>query len=101
MNRPDHAAEIVRVAADVLALTPQAAQLLDSELRQRFGGKTLRVPERAPVTPALVDQRLRAGLTVARISAETGVHRSTIYRLLDRKGMKSRAKPEKCDSTGG
>lgn len=101
MNRPDHAAELAQAAAEVLALPPQAAALLASEFRHRFGGEVLRIPERAPVTPDLIDARLRAGASVSRIAAETGLHRSTVYRLLARDGLKSRAKPAKCDTAGG
>lgn len=82
MNRQDHAAEIARVAAEVLCLPAQAACRLEGELRERYGGKRIRIAERPSVTPALVDSWLRSGLGVRQIAAEMGLHRSTIYRML-------------------
>lgn len=95
MNRPDYAADIAQMAADMLVLNPSVAARFEAELRQRYGGEVLRIAPVAPVTSASVDAALRARKPVATIAADNGVHRSTIYRLLRRK--KSRA-AEHCDS---
>ena len=101
MSRPDHAADIAQMVADMLVLSPGKAAEFERALRIRFGGETLRISERAPVTPEHIDARLRAGVPVREIAVETGIHRSTVYRLLSRDGLKSRGKPAKCDNTGG
>mgnify|MGYP000479256439 CR=1 FL=1 len=95
MNRPDYAADIAQMAADMLVLNPGAAARFEAELRQRYGGEVLRIAPVAPVTPEGVDADLRARKPVSAIAAEYGVHRSTIYRLLRRK--KSRA-ADVCDT---
>ncbi len=92
MRRPDYAAEIARTAADVLALSPQARGLLESEIRGRFGGEVLHIADRPVVTPEVVDARLRAGKPVAVMVRELGVSRSTIYRLIRESGARNRAK---------
>lgn len=94
----DHAADIARAAADVLALTPQARNLLENELRQKFGGEVLRIHDRPPVTVERVNAALLARKPVVAIAAEMGLHRSTIYRMLN---AKSRARGAKCDKGGG
>lgn len=76
MTRPDHAAEIAALARQV---PPES---FECALRRRFGGETLRISERPPVTPEQVDAGLRQGKPVSALVGELGVGRSTIYRML-------------------
>lgn len=89
----DWAAKIAALAAGA-AGTPDAAATIAARLRAELGGQRVRIEARPPVTLERIDAGLRSGKTVARIAADMGVHRETVYRHLRRKSPRRAA----CDT---
>lgn len=80
--RPDFVADVLarlRAAAD---LEPSAAASLERAIRQTYGGQTLRILPREPVTLEQINAALRTGKPVRVIARELGISRATIYRRL-------------------
>jgi DNA invertase Pin-like site-specific DNA recombinase len=85
--RPDFVAQFVALAREI------PVDRLDGEIRARFGGQQVRIDRKPPpVRPTLddIDARLRDRKPVTAISAELGVSRATIYRMLNTGRGKSR-----------
>ncbi len=81
----DLATKIAALASEVAGIDAQAAQRLEGELRNRFGGERLWMPRRPPMENISL-QQIDAGLKrcepVQKIAGNLGVSRSTIYRRL-------------------
>lgn len=93
MKRIDFACEIVGLMREVGGVDPAAACKVEIELRRRYGGKVLQIERRPVVTIDDVNSALRQRKPVRVIAAETGLSRSTIYRMLGTKSLK-RPAPE-------
>lgn len=87
----DFAAQFAALACEIAGADPSRVQLLEHELRRRYGSTCVRITPRPPVTLERINARLQAGLKVREIARETGLSRSTIYRHLGRR--KSQRKP--------
>lgn len=95
MKSRDYAADILAVVRQHAQIDASAARRIEAALRTEFVGENIRISDRPPVTPEKVDAELRQSKPVRVIATETGVHRSTIYRMLKaRKSQDAR----KCDS---
>lgn len=94
--KPDFVAEFVALARDTAGIDARAAQQIEARLRSDYGGQTVRIAERPPVTPEFIDARLRERKSVREIAGEVGMSRATIYRMLNQpksKACKSKAAP--------
>lgn len=81
---PDFVAQVAALACEIAGADPARAPRLERELRRRFGSTCVWISSQSPEPVSLerVNAGLRAGRTVREIAGETGVSRSTIYRLL-------------------
>lgn len=86
MAKRDFVAEIVGLVAEIGAVQAAQAGVLETQIRQRFGGERVAIlPTPPPDRDAMllrIDQGLRAKKPVAKIAGELGVSRVTVYRLL-------------------
>jgi len=83
--KSDIVAEIAALAREVAGVDPVAAQKLANAVRNTYGGQSVRILPRAPITLASIDQELRRGKPVRVIAQELGVSRATLYRHLSQK----------------
>lgn len=81
MKRFDFVEELADIAYES-GIRPEAVNVLKSKLRRDFGGLTVTIARREPVTLERVNAALRAQKSVRTISKEMGLSRSTIYRML-------------------
>lgn len=84
-KEPDFVAQVAALAAEVAGADPARLPRLERELRRRFGSMCVWIPAQPPEPPISLERvnaGLRAGRSVREIAGETGVSRSTIYRLL-------------------
>ena len=85
--KPDFVAEFVALARQTMPdAPPDALRRLETGIRDQWGGRQVRIePVPVPAGPTIdeVDARLRQRMPVRAIAQELGVHRSTIYRMLD------------------
>lgn len=90
MTADDPVQRIVSILQRVTPLDAHAVHAVDRAIRAELGG--CRIPAHAPpaVTLEQVDQRLMQRMPVRQIATELGVHRSTLYRLLNARSRKSR-----------
>ena len=88
--KSDFVAEFVALARDTAGLDDRAAQQIEARLRSDYGGQTVRIAERPPVTMEFIDTRLRERKSVREIACEAGMSRATIYRILGAKSFKRR-----------
>lgn len=87
-KEPDFVAQVAALACEIAGADPARVPRLERELRRRFGSTCVWIPSQPPepaVSLERVNAGLRAGRTVREIAGETGVSRSTIYRLLGRR----------------
>lgn len=88
--RPDFICEVVALARETAGLDDRAAREIETRLRSEHGGRTVRIAERAPLTPEFVDARLRERKSVREIANESSVSRATVYRMLKANSFKRR-----------
>lgn len=88
----DIVTQFVALARETAGLDDSVAREIDARIRAEHGGRTVRIAERAPVTPEFVDQRLRERKTVRMIAGEVGLSRATIYRMLGSNSFKKRGR---------
>lgn len=86
----DIVTQFVTLARETAGLDERVAREIDARIRAEHGGRTVKIAERAPITPEFVDQRLRERKTVRMIAGEVGLSRATIYRILGNKSFKKR-----------
>lgn len=86
MKEPDFVREVVTLAVQT-GLPAEQVGALENTLRREYGGRTVRIDRRAPLTVDDVNLALRESKSVRTIARETGFSRATIYRMLS--GRKS------------
>lgn len=88
MKRTDFVSEVTGLMREVGGIDPASAAKVEVELRRRYGGKMIQIERRPIVTLDDVNSALRQKKPVRLIAAETGLSRSTIYRMLGSKSLK-------------
>lgn len=91
----DFAQQFVALAQQVAGIDADAARRIEIALRAQHGGRSVRIlpgPVRPAPTLEMIDAGLRERKPVRQIAQELGVHRATLYRLLNRRPAKSQAK---------
>lgn len=88
MKRTDFTCEIVGLMREVCGVDTVSASRVESELRKRYGGRAVHIERQPVVTIDEVNSALRERKPVRLIAAETGLSRSTIYRMLGLHGLK-------------
>lgn len=86
--KPDAVTEILKIVCAVAAVEPDAVSRADVAIRAEFGGRSVKISERAPVTLEQIDAGLRQRKTVAVMASEFGISRASIYRILGQRRMK-------------
>lgn len=86
--KPDAVQMILKIVGDVATVDPAAILRAEMAIREEFGGKSLRIQHRAPVTLDQIDAGLRQRKPVAVIAAEVGLSRASIYRMLGKNRVK-------------
>ena len=81
MKKCDFVEGVASIAVQTGLSVEQVAQFADA-IRKEYGGKTVTIDRRPPVTIDDVNNALRHQKSVRVISKETGLSRSTIYRML-------------------
>jgi DNA invertase Pin-like site-specific DNA recombinase len=84
MKEPDFVREVVGLAVQT-GLPAEQVSALEHSLRREYGGRTVRIDRRAPLTVDDLNSALRESKSVRTIAKETGFSRATIYRMLSRK----------------
>lgn len=86
----DFVAQVVALARETAQIDERAAREIEARLRSEHGGRTVRIAERAPLTPEFIDSRLRERKSVREIANESSVSRATVYRMLKINSFKRR-----------
>jgi len=81
MKKYDFVREIVDIALHT-GLSADRVNAFENTLRREYGGKRVVIERKAPITLDDVNHALREQKSVKTISKQTGLSRSTIYRML-------------------
>lgn len=93
MRNVDFAVEFVALVKEHATIDPSTARRIETDIRNRWGGSEVRIPERPlppPVTLDQVNNLLLQRKSVNQVANECGVSRSTIYRLITKKSHRSK-----------
>ena len=85
----DAVQELLRVVGEAAQIDAQALARCEQAVRREFGGATLRIQPRAPITIADIDGMLRQRRPVSAIAPQLGISRATVYRIIERSRKKS------------
>jgi Mor family transcriptional regulator len=79
------------VQEQIAAVTPEIARVIERRARSRWGGEQTYIAKTCDVIESkkqTINNELQAGHSIAQIEQLHGIPRSTIYRLINHKGVK-------------
>lgn len=82
--------EVIMLACQAVGLDADAARLIESQIREEYGGLRVRIPKRKKhLTPERRQQAYQDGLSnlpTEEITSKYRIDRATLYRLMKRGG---------------
>lgn len=82
--KPDAVQQILEIVIAHTHIDATVLSRLDKAIRQEFGGSSLKVQHRPPVTIEQINEGLRQRKPVAAIAVDLQLSRATVYRMIGR-----------------